>query len=423
MPNFNSAVMLAKVESSFRVDASPTPTTDALLIIEPPDFSPEVQRIQRSPARASLSKFPGRNGRIRANIEFVHEVIGAGVVNASKPPPVDALLRASGMARTDFTTTGVKAWWARKGNTGTAIVTSITRHATDAYTPDYVRYYTLNCTTAGGSGVAQFTVTAPAMDLPNGTTLAAVNVAAAALTTGTVAFPLANGAVAQATFTGNFDIGDKYVVMVAPPGSLYTPVSTGFESMTSYIYYEGVRHVSLGARGSWSLEAVAGDIAKFTFNMVGDWADPTDAAIPTNTILTDLEPPVLEFANVRIDNEMMGCPVNLAADLANELNIRECANGSQGYAGGIITGRTPTVSFDPDFATEATYPFWNRFKNATEVDVTWNIGSVRGNMCHVLSHCQISANGYGNRNNSRIYEIEAEAVSRKGDDELCLFFY
>jgi hypothetical protein len=415
----NSAVLLAKVESVFRTDPTPTPTANALLIIEPPKVTADAQRIQRAPARASLSKYPGRTGRITQSVEFVHEVMGSGVDDGSAQPPMDAMLRACGLVRTDFTVGGVIQAWGLKGNTGRM---TIVDNGDDAYVPDYVRYYLLTCTLAGGSGVAKFTVDSPAMDLPNGTTLGAVTVAEAVITDATD-FTLANGAVMTPTITASFALGDKFMVMCGPPGNLYKPRSTSFESVTTYTYFEGLLHKMHGARGSVSLACVAGEIAKFTFKLTGDWVDPTDAAIPGNTVLPDTEPPVVEYANVRIDNELASCPANFGVDLANETAIRECANGAQGYAGGLITGRAPTVSFDADFGPEATYPFWNKFVNATEVDFTFNVGVDRGNMMHVGAHIQFTQNAYGDRNNSRIYDISAEAVSRAGDDEVWFYFY
>lgn len=415
----NSAVLLAKIETTFRTDPTPTPTANALLIVEPPNVTADAQRIQRSPARASLSKFPGRTGRITQAVEFVHEVMGSGNTAGTSFPPMDAMLRACGLARTDFTTAGLIQSWKRPGNVGVA---TWAEGATVAYTPDYVRYYKWTATTGGGSGVAAGTVSSPAMDLPDGSTLAAISTTGVVLTNATE-IVLGNGAKVTPSAVSGIAIGDSFVFMFGPPGNLYKPVSTGFESVTTYTYYEGLLHKMHGARGSLSMECVAGEIAKMSFNMTGDWVLPTDATIPTNTVVTELNPPIVEYANVRIDNNIASCPANFSVDLSNETAIRECANGAQGYAGGLITGRSPTVSFDADFGPEASYPFWSRFQNATEVDFSFNIGTERGNMCHVLAHIQFTQNAYGDRNNSRIYDITAEAVSRAGDDELSFYFY
>jgi hypothetical protein len=414
-----SAVLLAKIEATYRVDPVPTPGANALLILEPPNVSAEAQRIQRNPARSSLSPFPGRTGRITQSIEFMHEVMGSGSLTAASPPPMDALLRACGLARTDFATAGLVQQWKRPGNVGVA---TWVNGSTSAFTPNYVRYYKWTATTGGGSGVAAGTVTSPAMDLPDGSTLASITTPSVVLTNGTE-IVLGNGAKVTPSAVSGIAIGDSFVFQFAPAGSLYKPVSTGFESVTTYTYYEGLLHKMTGARGSVSLECVAGEIPKFSFNMTGDWILPVDASIPTDAVLPDREPPIVEFANVRIDNNLAACPANFSVDLANETSINECANGSQGYAGGTITGRTPTVSFDADFGPEATYPFWNRFQNATEVDFSFNVGTVRGNMMHCLAHIQFTQNAYGDRNSSRIYDISAEAVSRAGDDEVSFYFY
>lgn len=419
MTSFNSAVMLAKVETTFGVDPTPTPAANALFITEPPGYTANAQRVQRNPARASLSKFPGRTGRITSGFTFMHEVIGSGVSDASVAPPVDALLRSCAYARTDITEAGIVQYWAKPGNTGVA---TFANGGTNAYTPDYVRYFTLTCTTGGGSGSAVVTVSSPEMDLPNGTTLAAISTTGVGITNGTE-FALGNGAKIAGTITTALAIGDRFVIQVGPPGSLYTPVSTAMESLTAYLYFDGVLHKTRGARGNFDLECVAGDVGKFKFTFQGDWVDPVDASIPTDAVLTELEPAVVEFANVRLDNVEALCPVNFAVSSGNTLALKQCANSAQGYAGGQINGRTATVKFDSDFVTEATYPFWGRFKTAQEVDFSFNVGTERGNMLHVLSHCQFAQNAYGNRDGQRIYDINAEAVSRFGDDELSLYFH
>jgi len=49
----------------------------------------------------------------------------------------------------------------------------------------------------------------------------------------------------------------------------YTPVSTGFESLTIYYYDDGVVHKLLGARGEWSLNAKVGAKPTISFKFIG----------------------------------------------------------------------------------------------------------------------------------------------------------
>jgi hypothetical protein len=98
-------------------------------------------------------------------------------------------------------------------------------------------------------------------------------------------------------------------------------------------------------------------------------------------------------------------------------------NAVQGYAGSAIVDRNPTITFDPEFGPEADYAYWAKLQSAEELDFSATIGTVRGNMVHILSHAQISNLTYGDRNRTRIYNVEGRAVSRAGNDELSLYVF
>lgn len=417
MASIDSALLLMKIESSFGVDSSPSPSANAFLVAAP-TFETEVQQIERDVVRGHISPAPSRAGRIRGSIKFKHDIIGSGNTDGTVPPALGALLRACGMAQTAKTAPGLVQYWPRVGNVGRMTMVNLGT----GYTLDHVRYVTLECTTGGASGTASFKVTAPAMTAPDGTTTAAVNLSTAVMTNST-SFAVGHGATITPTLVGNAAVGDKYVLQLGPEGYLYTPVSTGFESASGYVYYEGLLHKSLGMRGSWALEAQAGNIASMDFTFQGDFAAPTDESMPTNGVFPELVPPQVELADVRMDNALSNCPASFSIDLANQTEIKECVNAAQGYAGGLIVGRAPTVKFDPEFAPEATYDYWAKLRAGTEIDFSANIGTARGNSVHILSHMQLTNLGYGERARQRTYEVEGKAISRFGNDEISLYFY
>ena len=61
----------------------------------------------------------------------------------------------------------------------------------------------------------------------------------------------------------------------------YTPVSTGFESVTLYHNVDGVLHKITGARGNVEFTINARAIPVMKFSMVGIYNAPSDAALPT----------------------------------------------------------------------------------------------------------------------------------------------
>ena len=62
----------------------------------------------------------------------------------------------------------------------------------------------------------------------------------------------------------------------------YRPVSSGYESVTLFYFADGVRHVLLGARGTFTMEFSPRDIPRFTFDFMGILGQVSDVAPPTS---------------------------------------------------------------------------------------------------------------------------------------------
>ncbi len=61
----------------------------------------------------------------------------------------------------------------------------------------------------------------------------------------------------------------------------YTPVSSGFESVTIYVNVDGVLHKLTGARGTVELDITAKQIPTFKFRFTGVYNTVTDTALPS----------------------------------------------------------------------------------------------------------------------------------------------
>lgn len=98
----NRALLLAKIEDAATMaaggDALPSPLTDAILV-GVPEVKPEVDLLQRTFARLSLSPVASSIGRKRTSITFSADLKAAGLVQLGVPA-LDPLLRACGYART-----------------------------------------------------------------------------------------------------------------------------------------------------------------------------------------------------------------------------------------------------------------------------------------------------------------------------------
>jgi len=64
----------------------------------------------------------------------------------------------------------------------------------------------------------------------------------------------------------------------------YTPIASAFEALSIYFNMDSVRHVLLGARGTFTIEQTPLRIPRFRFTLTGLLAGITDVSLPTPTL-------------------------------------------------------------------------------------------------------------------------------------------
>jgi len=67
--------------------------------------------------------------------------------------------------------------------------------------------------------------------------------------------------------------------IVASTSATYAPVSSSFDSVTMYCFYDGTRHVITGARGTMSINLSAGQLATMSFQFTGIYNNPDSTAL------------------------------------------------------------------------------------------------------------------------------------------------
>lgn len=152
-----TAVMLAKVESDYNTDASPTAADDAVQI-EDPQFTTDLTVLQRNFLRNDISPLADRIGRKLAGLSFTVELRGNGSQNSgslSDAPKLGRLLRGCGYSETAVTSTGtVGAVDNASGNT-----VNPTWAAGGASTKTNKADYKLSVVLGGASATAKIRVT------------------------------------------------------------------------------------------------------------------------------------------------------------------------------------------------------------------------------------------------------------------------
>lgn len=413
-------------------------SSDAFLVIEP-DFAPDITVLDRENVKTHLSELPGATGRKIAQVTFRHEVRNAGLTSpvGDKRPALGTLLLGCGWAETKYLTTGTildNAPVMVAGATTVLPVGRFTYTKTTAFTGTLPRTVELVCTTGGGSGTAQFTVRTPAV----GDVQAAIENLAQTMTNATP-FTLVESAQITPTITTSFVAGDRFVIHLAPPGFYYTPVSTGFESLSLYIYFDGLLHKMTGSRGTWTLEAASNSFATMTFTFTGDFVSVVDAAMPLAPVFEATIPRAVEQSAVHAlvgpatvsPNQFAWaqlCAQSFTIDNGNEVVARECINEKESLAGAIITDRSMVATFNPETTLEANHPFWDALEDADRVVWGGRVGVAQGNVVAFQAvFAQYTGLSYVNRDGIRAYDVNLRLAtdidqSGLGNDELRIVF-
>lgn len=406
--------------------------SDAFLV-EEPEFAPEITVLERNNARTTLSIEPSIVARKIATVTFMHEIRSNGNTDATLRPRIGVLLRGCGMAETKF---------GESGNTEETILDSapipinsptgtFTYAKTTGYAGTLPRVVILQCTTLGGSGTAEFTVYSPAVG-----DQAEVNTTGVVMTS-SGAFALAESAVITPTVGTSFAEGDTYVINLAPAGHYYTPVSENFDSLSMYLYFGdtsgALKHRLTGARGTFEATGEASDYGRFNFTFTGDYNIPTDDTMPANPTYETTLPPQIEVANLvalggkdfsaTSPTETQLCAQSFNIDLANNVVARACINAAESLGGGLITGRMPVGSFNPETTLEASHPFWALMSDGTRVFWNVRVGKTQGNVVTFTApHAQYTELAYGNRDDIRVYDVTTKLVTEGSDNELRIVF-
>lgn len=271
----NEIVIVVAEETTYGVDASPT-GADAVRIIDP-NFTPlAAEKKTRNYVQPFLGGRPSTKVMERTELTGKLELCGYGPA-VSRIPPQDKFLRGMGLTRTEVASTPAATIAAaatpKVGNTGT-----FTYARTTAYAGLVARTAKLVCTTAGATGVAKFTVTAPAVG-----TIPAYSATDVTMTDAG-AFALPGGAVITPTIGTAFALADEYTIALQPSEIRYQRSSDRYNhaSLALYMIRAGKRQKMLGARGTaGKMVFPVNDNPYLEFTMVGFFLPPDVVVPPT----------------------------------------------------------------------------------------------------------------------------------------------
>jgi hypothetical protein len=107
----------------------------------------------------------------------------------------------------------------------------------------------------------------------------------------------------------------------------YNPVSSGHEACSIYYIMDGIRHVLLGARGTFTLSMTPQQIPRFSFTLTGLPGTISDQGMPAVDLSDFIKPVPVSKANTtfRLHGHAGACE-GLSIDLANDVQQRLLIN-------------------------------------------------------------------------------------------------
>ena len=254
------------------------------------------------------------------------------------------------------------------------------------------------------------------------------NAAATVVTSGTTEITLGDsGAGITPTWTGNLVEGQEWVVTLYEEAFMYQPTSDNdqVETMTLYVYKDGVLHKITSCMGTVTFTGESGGLGQAQFEMQGNYIDPVEEPIPLDADLEQTTPPQVELAQMSIAGDQDFCAQSFTFTLGNQLNLRECMNAQDGYDGTLITDREPTAQLNPDATYEAYTGMWGNFSRTTQFPLHLRVGTEAGNTVRFYTpRANFTGLTYGDRNGITTIEAEFQlnGLSKAGDDELRVVF-
>ena len=516
---FRKVLVLAKIESSYNVDAGPSPASDALLVSDV-DFRIDPNVLERAVFRPSISPAEVAIGRKLATVTMTHELKASGTIGVA--PAIGKLLRACGFAQTTVANTAAATIGLPVVRSGASSPAQGATFARGTNPSTKTGRYVLTCVKGGASATAKFRVTGTpatpdesvlaseefsASNLTSGgtstvtvgrtsandntsitytiggtfaagqklrltvggirfeyttisgntdnaglaTALAALldahpllaasastnvitvtfpnnsataKAEAVTVTSGTTEIPIGDtGATIIPTWTGSVAFGDTWDIQVLEQGVHYTPVSGNFDSLTMYIYMDGILHKMTGSRGTVTFTGEAGNYGSAQFAFTGQYVPVEDAVIPTGTVYESTIPEQIENALFALNSFDDFCAQSFNIDMQNQVVPRDCLNNADGFNGVTITERSPQGTINPEATLQIKFPLWGLHAAATKVSYHLLVGKNAGNRWRFISDsAQIAGVTYGDRNQIRVTDINLRfsQFSGDGNDEIRL---
>lgn len=341
---FRKKTLLAKIESSYGVDPTPTGSSNAILTKNLQIQLMQGNTVNRDVDRPTLGNDLTYHVAPYTKITFDVELAGSGTAGVA--PAYAPLLKACGFAETAIAAavTGT----AQAGASG-----SITLAAGASATDNYYCGTKITLTGGTASGASNYITDY------NGTTK--------------VATVLSDWSVAP-------DATSEYSIGAA---AVYAPISASFPSLTCYYNIDGELHKLVGVRGAVKFSLSPGGMPMLNFDMTGIRVAPSAASAPTCDWSAFKVPIPVNAANATAFT-MFGYSAvvsKLDLDLSNQVAYRNVI-GAESVE---LTDRAPSGSITFDMPAIGTKDFHDIIYDHTTGSAHFVLGSTAGSIFQVLT--------------------------------------
>lgn len=359
-------VLLAKIESAYATDPTPTGAANAILYRNLSLTPLEQVTVPRNVVRAYMGHSDELIAANYGRLSFEVEVAGHGT--AGSAPPWGPLMRACAMGETLLGS--AHSGTAAAGASGTITLAAGASAVDDAYNGLAIK-------TTGGTGSGQRRLV---VDYNGTTKVATVNSAWTVTPDNTTTYSLD----AQAC---------------------YAPVTATHESITIYAYMDGVLHEFNGCRGTWAAGLSKLGDPVITFQFTGLYVAVIDSANAVPTLTGWQTPLPVNNTNTTAFtiHGYAGVLDNLQISVNNNVVYRHLV-GSETVR---ITNRAPTGSVLIEAQLVATFDVWTKARAGTLAPITIKHGTSNGNIVYFDgTNVQMTRPGYQSQDDLKMTPIQ-----------------
>lgn len=369
--------ILAKIESSYGVDPTPTGGSNAILVRNLTVTPLNAELVSRDLVRPYFGNSDTLLAQTNGIIEF--EVEMAGSVSPGVAPAWAPLLKACGFAE-DLNTESVSI--TRSGSTATATLAS-----------------------HGFTSGATVVISGATQSEYNGSFVIS-NV-----TTNTFDYTVSGTPATPAT--GSPVVGTT---------SIYTPISDSLPSIAFYFQLDGVRQKHLGCRGNveFTVNVKQIPVMKFTFTSL--YSAPTDTSAPSVDFSAFQQPKIANTTNTTSFSLLSysGYMEQFNMNMTNDVQYRTLI----GYQSVELLDRKPAGTFLIEAPLMASKDYFTAAVNGTTGVMQLIHGTTSGNIVKLRSErVSIGNPSYQESQGVQMLSIPYVATPTSGNDELTVTVY